>query len=62
MAAVQEDVLASLLAVDESLGERRGEVKEVLRSIEKRTMRGTILDKGERADGRGLDQIRPITC
>ncbi|HCR04737.1 MAG TPA: polyribonucleotide nucleotidyltransferase [Gemmatimonadetes bacterium] len=62
MASVQEDVLASLLEEDESLGERRGEVKEVLRSIEKRTMRRTILDKGERADGRGLDQIRPITC
>lgn len=62
MASVQEDVLASLLEEDESWGERRGEVKEVLRSIEKRTMRRTILDKGERADGRGLDQIRPITC
>jgi polyribonucleotide nucleotidyltransferase len=62
MASVQEDVLASLLEEDESWGEHRGDVKEVLRSIEKRTMRRTILDKGERADGRGLDQIRPITC
>jgi polyribonucleotide nucleotidyltransferase len=62
MASVQEDVLASLLEEDESWGGRHGEVKEVLRSIEKRTMRRTILDKGERADGRGLDQIRPITC
>ena len=62
MASIQEDVLVSLLEEEESWGERRGEVRDVLRSIEKRTMRRTILDKGERADGRGLDQIRPITC
>jgi polyribonucleotide nucleotidyltransferase len=62
MASIQEDVLASLLEEDEDWGECRGEVRDVLRSIEKRTMRRTILDKGERSDGRGLDQIRPITC
>jgi polyribonucleotide nucleotidyltransferase len=37
-------------------------VGDLLRGIEKRTMRRQILDNGERADGRGLDDIRAITC
>ena len=62
MAALREDVVATLVNDDEDFTDRAGDVGEVLRSIEKRTMRRQILDKGERADGRGLDDIRPITC
>ena len=55
-------MLSSLLDEAESWREHEAQVGEVLRTIEKRTMRRTILEKGERADGRGVDEIRPITC
>ena len=61
MAAVTEDVVATLTEEDEQYAEHAHDIGEILRSIEKRTMRRQILDKGERADGRGLDDIRPIT-
>ena len=35
---------------------------ELIRSIEKRTMRRQIIEKGERADGRRPGEIRAITC
>ena len=61
MAAVTEDVVATLTEEDEQYAEHEKDIGEVLRGIEKKTMRRQILDKGERADGRGLDDIRPIT-
>ena len=62
MAAVRDDVFNSLLEEEEGWREHGAQVDEVMRSIEKTTMRRTILEEAERADGRGLDQIRPITC
>jgi polyribonucleotide nucleotidyltransferase len=38
------------------------EVKDVVRALEKRVMRQRILDEGERLDGRGLTDIRSISC
>ena len=61
MAAVTEDVVATLVEEDEQYGDHAKDIGEILRSIEKRTMRRRILEKGERADGRGLDDIRQIT-
>ncbi|MGB0542571.1 MAG: polyribonucleotide nucleotidyltransferase [Longimicrobiales bacterium] len=61
MATVTEDVIAALIEEDEHYAEHEKDVKETLRSIEKKTMRRNILDKGERADGRGVDDIRAIT-
>jgi polyribonucleotide nucleotidyltransferase len=61
MAAVAEDVIDRLVEEDESYREESKTVKEVLRTIEKRSMRRRILDHGERADGRGLEEVRPIT-
>jgi polyribonucleotide nucleotidyltransferase len=61
MAAVTEDVLATMIEEDANYADHSGAIKDVLRSIEKKTMRRRILDAGERADGRGLDDIRPIT-
>jgi polyribonucleotide nucleotidyltransferase len=61
MAAIKEDIVATLVAEDEQYAEHAKDVGEVLRSIEKRTMRRQILEKGERADGRGPDDIRQIT-
>jgi polyribonucleotide nucleotidyltransferase len=62
MASVQEDVLSQLLEENEEHAEDQGDIKEILRGIEKKTMRDRILTAGERADGRSVDEIRPITC
>ena len=61
MAAVTEDVIATLTEEDEQYAEHAKDIGEVLRGIEKKTMRRQILDNGERADGRGVDDIRQIT-
>ena len=61
MAAVTENVIATLTAEDEAYADQEKDIGEILRGIEKRTMRRQILDKGERADGRGLDEVRQIT-
>ena len=37
-------------------------IDEVLYKMKKATMRANIIDKGIRADGRKLDEIRPIWC
>jgi polyribonucleotide nucleotidyltransferase len=62
MAALKDDVIGTLKDEDEDWSEHEKDVGEVLRGIEKRVMRQQILQKGERADGRGLDDIRPISC
>ncbi len=62
MAALREDIVGQLQEEDEEYPEHEDQVGDILRTIEKRTMRRQILDKGERADGRGLDEIRPISC
>jgi polyribonucleotide nucleotidyltransferase len=61
MAAVTEDVIGTLVDEDQEYADHAHDVGEILRAIEKRTMRQQILEKGERADGRGLDDIRSIT-
>ncbi len=38
------------------------QVKEILERIEKEEMRRLILDERRRADGRSLEEVRPITC
>jgi polyribonucleotide nucleotidyltransferase len=62
IAAVKEDILAKLVEEDEEYADQEGDIKEILRSIEKSTMRERILSQGERADGRKVDEVRPITC
>jgi polyribonucleotide nucleotidyltransferase len=62
MAALKEDIVATLVQEDEEYAAHAKDVGEILRGIEKRTMRRQILEKGERADGRGLDEVRPISC
>src|SRR5690606_30833723 len=59
MAALREDVK---LALAEEFPEQDRAIGTVLGELEKRVMRSQILDKGERADGRKTDEIRPITC
>ncbi|HZD04488.1 MAG TPA: polyribonucleotide nucleotidyltransferase, partial [Longimicrobiales bacterium] len=62
MAAVKEDVVTTLQEADEDWSEHEKDVGDVLRTIEKRSMRRQILEKGERADGRKVDDVRPISC
>ena len=46
----------------ERFPEHVDQVSEAVRTLEKKVMRSQILERGERVDGRSLDQIRPITC
>jgi len=62
MASVKEEILAKLVEEDEEYAENQGDLKEILRGIEKQAMRERILAEGERADGRSVDEVRPITC
>ncbi|HSG06873.1 MAG TPA: polyribonucleotide nucleotidyltransferase, partial [Longimicrobiales bacterium] len=62
MSALKEDLMSQLVDEDDGFADDHKDVGEILRGIEKKTMREQILAKGERADGRGLDDIRPITC
>ncbi len=59
LAALREDVSGQLA---EEFPEEGTAIKEVLYQIEKRAMRRQILERGERIDGRQLDEIRKITC
>lgn len=51
----------------EMLGEELAEekavlIKEIFEKVEKREVRAMVLKEGKRLDGRGLDDIREITC
>jgi polyribonucleotide nucleotidyltransferase len=46
----------------EKYGERMNEVMGAIDGLLREIVRGLILDKGLRADGRSLQEIRPITC
>ena len=61
IAVATDEVIESLVAEDEQYADHEKDIKEILRSIEKKTMRRNILEKGRRADGRGLDDIRAIS-
>lgn len=62
MATVKEHVIDQLLQQDEAYAAQTGAIGDIFRGIEKRTMREQILSAGERADGRGLDDVRAISC
>jgi polyribonucleotide nucleotidyltransferase len=52
----------ALEALAETWPDNLGDVKAVLGKIQKEHLRNRILTEGQRADGRGLDDVRPITC
>jgi len=58
-AKVYEDAHKEL---DEKYPEQSAHIDTILHDIEYHAMRSTILEKGKRLDGRGLTDIRPITC
>jgi polyribonucleotide nucleotidyltransferase len=57
--AVYADVAKALA---EKYPERDADISQVVHDLEKQAMRTTILDEQKRLDGRGLKDIRPITC
>ncbi|MFQ5530366.1 MAG: polyribonucleotide nucleotidyltransferase, partial [Gemmatimonadota bacterium] len=65
--AEREGVLSEIKAdLESSLGEEYpdalGHLSGVFKDIEKATMRRRVLEEGVRADGRGVEDIRDITC
>ena len=62
LSAVIDDVAQQLEGEDPEGAPAEKEIAEVVRSLEKKSVRARILDQGIRADGRGLDEVRPIAC
>ncbi|MDI6711831.1 MAG: polyribonucleotide nucleotidyltransferase [Anaerosomatales bacterium] len=60
VAAVKDEIKAAFS--EEELAAHGKHIKALLKRLEKETMRAMVLDEGERADGRGLTEIRPISC
>lgn len=46
----------------EEFAGREGEIKAAFRKLTKSLIRGRILDEGIRMDGRGLTDVRPVSC
>ena len=61
--AIGDDVVAALTEKygEEAYPEREGDVKEALYQLEKGLMRQRIVDTSIRSDGRGLEEVRPIS-
>ncbi len=57
--ALRDSVKAALLA---DYPDNEAQISELLYRSEKSAMREMILQQGRRADGRQVDEIRPITC
>jgi polyribonucleotide nucleotidyltransferase len=56
--SIREEVQTSL---EEDFPEAGGQISSLLGEAEKNALRRQVLEKGQRADGRGLDDIRAIT-
>ncbi len=56
---VKDEVTATFS--EEEMAEFGKDVKALLKELEKKTMRTMVLKEGERADGRKLDEVRPIS-
>ncbi|MDE2795374.1 MAG: polyribonucleotide nucleotidyltransferase [Gemmatimonadota bacterium] len=54
--------VAGQLASEDPDGASQDDVKDVVRYLEKKSVRARILDEGTRADGRGFDDVRQISC
>lgn len=60
---IEADVHAALAELQPELYVgHEDEVDRVLKDIQKEEMRRLILEEGVRADGRGLNEVRPISC
>ena len=62
LSATTDHVAKQLAGENPEGAPAENEVADVVRSLEKKSVRARILDQGIRADGRGLDEVRPISC
>ncbi len=62
LAGIASDVTAQLAGDDSGDEASEGDVRDVVRSLEKKSVRARILNEGVRADGRGYDDVRSIDC
>ncbi len=60
VAAVKDELLETF--TPEELAADGKDIKATLKQLEKKTMRTMVLEEGERADGRKLDEVRQISC
>jgi len=60
LSALRESVTADLQD-EETFAEHLDDLSSVMKSLEKETMRRQIIERGERVDGRGLSDVRPIS-
>jgi polyribonucleotide nucleotidyltransferase len=58
--AVKDELLATF--TEEEVAASGKDIKAALKLLEKKTMRAMVLEEGERADGRKVDEIRQIDC
>jgi polyribonucleotide nucleotidyltransferase len=58
-AILKEEVLAQ---IDPELFEKPAEVTDLLSDYKKQVMRDRIVNKGQRLDGRTMEDVRPISC
>ena len=62
LADIAGDIAAQLAEEDSGDTASEGDVRDVVRSLEKKSVRARVLDEGVRADGRGYDDVRQIDC
>ena len=58
------DILLDSVTLEllERFPETERKIKAILEDLEKKDMRQMILEEGKRIDGRGVSEVRPITC
>jgi polyribonucleotide nucleotidyltransferase len=56
---VKDEILATF--TPEEIAADGKDIKAILKQLEKKTMRAMVLEEGERADGRALDEVRTIS-
>jgi len=62
MNRARDEVKEAMLADSEEAGEKEREIEAAFSKLEKEEARRMILEDNVRVDGRGLDEIRPISC
>ena len=61
-AATEAVVASTQAALADRFPGREGEICEVITALEAERLRRLVLEEGRRIDGRGLTEIRPISC
>jgi polyribonucleotide nucleotidyltransferase len=59
---MEKQTIEALLAADENLAGSEADIKAVIEAVIREYVRGMVLDKGVRIDGRKLNEVRDIAC